>query len=76
MKELIIVTKEIKDKPDWWENFILGLPHGRNTQEEYWYEKRDNHLAEWGATLTFRGGQATLTFNTEAQLTAFLLRWS
>jgi len=77
VKTLEIVTDVFnRNRTDWWENFIEDLPQGRDTTQELWYEKRDAHLAKFGATLNYNSGQARLVFETEAACTAFLLRFS
>ena len=72
----IIADASSKNRPVWWENFMEALPHGAITTEPLWYERRDQYLAEFGAILKYKGGEAWLEFNSEPKCTAFLLRFS
>ena len=72
----IITDMFNRNRTVWWENFMQALPHGVITTEPLWYERRDDYLAEFGATLRYKGGEAWLEFETAEQCTAFLLRFS
>ena len=65
-----------RNRTVWWENFMQALPHGVITTEPLWYERRDQYLAEFGAILKYKGGEAWLEFNSESECIAFLLRFS
>lgn len=80
MKTLILPRKNdwstVNKKTDWWDNFMNSLPDGNDTTAELWYERRDQHLAAYGSVLVYHHGDPALEFDTEANCTAFLLRFS
>ena len=81
MTELLIETVKVMEigdqlhKSNWWDNFIDSLPTGPDTTADYWYEKRDQHLAKWGAVLHYDAGEAKLIFDNDADCTVFLLKF-
>ena len=81
MKKLVLKARDPnlpfeEGKPDWWDNFMNSLPHGKDTTEEYWYDKRDRHLALYGARLVYDAGQPALQFQNDHDCTVFLMKFA
>ena len=69
---------------EWWKNFASSMlvSSGMFSMKSEWEQSCSNELKKYNATAQYTGTHSdiwyptTITFNTEEDFTAFLLRWA